>query len=253
MSHLSEPSVALLCLQQAGADVDAIRPFIAGLPDHADAADFALDWRGDTLTLFDRNQPRNQPLFVDWVTPLRAMRSYPASRKDPMGRALGRKTGSIIDATAGWGQDALRMVMMGYRVHMLERSPVIAALLSDGLRRLGEQTQLVSRLQAMPTLTWCDSAEALLDMEADCTYLDPMFGPRPKPSVLSKRPLLVLRAFAGDAIPDDRLFEAASRGSRRRIVVKRPDHIKQPSPPPDETFAGKLVRYDVYLQTGPAS
>ena len=208
-------------------------------------SDYALEWRGDVLVLLDRDEPRSSPLSVDWVTPLRALRSFPDSRKGPMGRAVGRKTKSVIDATAGFGGDSLRLMMMGYAVTMLERSPVVCALLADGLRRLRAHPELLAMLAAPPTLRCCDALSALPAMAADAVFLDPMFPPRAKSSVLSKRPLRVLGELAGKQASYDELVSAARRADTRRIVVKRPDHIKAPSPAPDETFAGKLVRYDV--------
>src|SRR5690606_29220484 len=46
-----------------------------------------------------------------------------------------KDTVRIVDATAGLGQDAVVLAANGAQVHMLERSPVVAALLEDGLRR----------------------------------------------------------------------------------------------------------------------
>ena len=58
--------------------------------------------------------------------------------KDPLIKALGRgRAGlSVVDATAGFGHDGLRMAAAGHRVTALERDPVMHAFLRDGLRRL---------------------------------------------------------------------------------------------------------------------
>ncbi len=38
----------------------------------------------------------------------------------------------VVDATAGLGRDAFVLASVGCRVRMLERNPVVAALLDDG-------------------------------------------------------------------------------------------------------------------------
>ena len=45
---------------------------------------------------------------------------------------------NVLDVTAGLGADSFVLASRGYGVTMIERSPVVALLLSDGLRRAGE-------------------------------------------------------------------------------------------------------------------
>jgi len=58
---------------------------------------------------------------------------------------------SILDATAGLGRDAFVMASLGCRVTLLERQPVVAALLEDGLQRAraagGEVAEIAERMQ----------------------------------------------------------------------------------------------------------
>src|SRR5262245_12957252 len=75
------------------------------------------------------------------------------SRSQPLGRAVGKTTRTVLDATAGVGHDAALLACMGYQVLAVERSPIIAALLQDALKRaledeslrdsLGERLQIV--------------------------------------------------------------------------------------------------------------
>ena len=44
----------------------------------------------------------------------------------------------VVDATAGLGRDAFVLASVGCRVRMLERNPVVAALLDDGLARYAD-------------------------------------------------------------------------------------------------------------------
>ncbi|GHM54843.1 hypothetical protein ECZU51_35130 [Escherichia coli] len=54
-----------------------------------------------------------------------------------MAKAVGIKGDylpDVVDATAGLGRDAFVLASVGCRVRMLERNPVVAALLDDGPR-----------------------------------------------------------------------------------------------------------------------
>jgi 16S rRNA (guanine1516-N2)-methyltransferase len=58
--------------------------------------------------------------------------------KDPLPKAVGVKPGirpSIVDATAGLGMDAMHLAWLGCQVTLIERSPIIHALLENGLQR----------------------------------------------------------------------------------------------------------------------
>jgi len=248
--HAALLAVALPCLDASGARVDAIREVLAGVDDLSlQEADLALQWDDERLQLHDLRRRASRPLEVDWLEPLLRQRSWPASRQGPLAQALGRRTESVIDATAGWGQDALRMLMMGYRVQLIERCQVIGALLIDGVRRCFE-AELPHADALAPPIVVADACTVLQTMSADCIYLDPIFPPKRNPSALAKRPLHLLRELVGDDADRDALFDAATRAARRRVVVKRPDHAEPLRASPQHSFAGKLVRYDVYLQAG---
>ena len=243
--------MALPCLDATGPSVDAIFEILSGIARVAPAqADVALAWREDRLELTDLRRPSDRPLTVEWLASLQALRSWPASRREPLARAVGRKTVSVIDATAGWGQDALRLMMMGYRLELIERSPVMAALLVDGRRRCFGVDHRHPGVVA-PQIHMGDARRILPTTRADCVYLDPMFPPKRNTSALAKRPLELLRDLVGDDADRDALFDAAYAVADRRVVVKRPDHAPPLRAAPQESFSGKLVRYDVYLK--PAS
>ena len=59
-------------------------------------------------------------------------------RQQPLARAVGLRQGrspEVLDVTAGLGRDAFVLASLGCQVVLLERSPVIAALLFDALER----------------------------------------------------------------------------------------------------------------------
>ena len=96
------------------------------------------------------------------------------------------------------GQDAFVLASLGCRLTLFERSPVIHALLSDGLFRaaLNEQSApIVARmaLQSGSSIDWLSQAGA---GAADVIYLDPMFPHRDK-SALVKKEMQVFRTVVG--------------------------------------------------------
>ncbi|WP_457998882.1 class I SAM-dependent methyltransferase, partial [Klebsiella michiganensis] len=65
-------------------------------------------------------------------------RKFGGGRGEAVAKAVGIKGDylpDVVDATAGLGRDAFVLASVGCRVRMLERNPVVAALLDDGLAR----------------------------------------------------------------------------------------------------------------------
>lgn len=202
-----------------------------------------LTVQADALVLTRTDRPGSRPLSVDLVRTRKRFKSLPISKRGPLARALGRSTETVIDATAGWGQDTILMWLMGLEVTAMERSAVIGALLLDGVRRF-EQFE---RVEASVRIVVGDARARLQDNTADCVYLDPMFPPKRKSSALAKRPLRVLRDLVGDDDDRDELFECAWQSAGKRLVAKRPAYAA-PWRQPEQTFSGKMMCYDLYLK-----
>ena len=99
-----------------------------------------------------------------------------------------------VDATAGFGEDALLLAAAGFRVRMYERNPYIAELLADAMRRAmngsGEAREsMLAAIVARMELVRGDSIPALAGMEAapDVILLDPMFPERTKSAAVRKK------------------------------------------------------------------
>jgi 16S rRNA (guanine1516-N2)-methyltransferase len=211
--------------------------------------DLFLTWRDGCLSLIDRNNLKSG-LSVEIEHRPGEQLSWPIAKAGAFAQALGKKTRTVVDATAGWGQDSLAMFRMGYEVLAIERSPVMAALLDDGFQRL-QQLPWVQQLQLAPPRLQSGNAIALLanlDSTPDCIYLDPMFPPKRKKSALPKKSIMVLRELVGDDFDKGDLFAAAIQATGRRVVVKSPDYAEPLGGKPNESFHGKLLRYDVYLK-----
>ncbi|MFA5982538.1 MAG: class I SAM-dependent methyltransferase [Methylococcaceae bacterium] len=211
---------------------------------------FWLTWRDGCVKLLDQELLKKGGLYVEVEPRQGEQRSWPAPKDGALAKALGRKTKTVVDATTGWGQDSLHIFRMGYEVTCIERSALMAALLADGFRRL-RQLDWVQRLQLMPPTLLTGNAITLLAQlpsAPDCIYLDPMFPPKRKKSALAKKAMMVLQDLLGDDADKSQLFAAAIQAKAKRVVVKSPDYAEPLGGKPQESFQGKLLRYDVYLR-----
>lgn len=222
----------------------------AGAADFKSNQMFFLSWRDGSLKLLDTELLKAGGLMVEIDPRAGEQRSWPAPKQGPLAQALGRKTKTVIDATTGWGQDALHIFRMGYELTCLERSPVMAELLADGFKRLGELDWMRRLGLVPPPLIQGDAIELLanLDSKPDCVYIDPMFPPKRKKSALAKKSMRVLRDLLGDDMDRQQLFNAAFNAAGKRVVVKSPDYAAPLGDKPTESFQGKLLRYDIYLK-----
>ncbi|GAA0790810.1 class I SAM-dependent methyltransferase [Marinobacterium sediminicola] len=167
-------------------------------------------------------------------------------------KACGIKGGirpNILDATAGLGRDAFVLATLGCRVHMLERSPVVHALLESGLEQaaaVGDLDEIIGHmtLEQADGRQWLEQCSA--EQAPDLIYLDPMF-PHTDKKALVKKEMLAFRELVGYDSDDRELLAAALKVARYRVVVKRAR--KAPAiegPAPTYTVDGKSSRYDIY-------
>ena len=189
--------------------------------------------------------PYCSPMRVDFQDVVEK-RCRPGVKKSGVLRACKLKPGMrVMDATAGWGRDAAVLASSGAEVLMLEREPVLAALLEDGLERLphNQSMPLNLKLRGGDARTYL---EALAPAEyPDVIYLDPMHPVREK-SAKVKKDLYALQALLGADDDPLSLLEIARLRVRSRVVVKWPARLPALLKP-DHAFEGKTVRFDVYI------
>lgn len=165
-----------------------------------------------------------------------------AGKKQGIVRACRPAAGvRILDATAGWGRDAAILAAFGAEVVMLEREPVMAALLRDALVRQDPLSGINLALSLLET----DAMQYLACLEDtafDVIYLDPMHPVRKKTARV-KKDLQALQQF----IPPDEdvlsLLQLAR--TKARVVVKWPSN-HPPLAPASFSIPGKTIRYDVF-------
>jgi 16S rRNA (guanine1516-N2)-methyltransferase len=185
------------------------------------------------------------PVYVDFTE--LARRGRGSWRHEAVARAVRGKSGiapTVIDATAGLGRDAYLLAAAACRVTLLERAPLSAALLSDGLRRAGSDPVIANmRLVHADAIAWL-AAQPLAC--AEVIYLDPMYPERRK-SALVKKEMRLFRTALGDDDDALALFDIACARAAKRVVVKRPRHAPPLAGTPHASIDGKSTRFDIYL------
>ncbi len=215
---------------------------------------FFLTYRNDRLQLHDGALPDSaHPLSVDFLAGPSYFRFLHDRRiSQPLAKAAGIKKGfrpTVCDVTAGLGEDGFVLACLGCRVILVERSPVIWALLENGLQRATAHPR-VGPLVADRISLHLAEATSFLDtvgQSFDTIYLDPMY-PAAGKSALNKQKMRMLRAIVGDDSDSPALMAAAQKAAPSRIAVKRPRRAPVLTPEqPLFSITGKSSRFDVYL------
>ena len=223
-----------------------------GLPLEAEEAQFALQVCDQGLQLQQLGLDAPGPVRVDFVEGGAAHRRlYGGGNGQMIAKAVGVQPGvrpRVLDATAGLGKDAFVLASLGCEMSLIERQPLIAALLEDGLAR-GQGDHEVAPIVARMRLFKGNAIEVMTHWEGEppqVIYLDPMFPHRDK-SALVKKEMRVFRPLVGDDLDAPALLAAALALASHRVVVKRPR--KAPcidGPKPSLGLEGKSSRYDIY-------
>jgi 16S rRNA (guanine1516-N2)-methyltransferase len=182
--------------------------------------------------------------YVDFESAELRRRVLHARRELLVRACLVKPAAVIIDATAGFGRDSFILAASGAQVSMLERHPMVALLLEDGLSRIGDPA-----LRQRLTLIKEDAVHALsaLSFKPDVIYLDPMFEAHTRQAKVKKDLQLLQTILAGAPQDQSMLLPLALSSAKQRVVVKRAihaaplNHLK-----PSYCLSGKDSRFDVY-------
>ncbi len=237
-AHLNKASVlsnALGCL--------ALTPPLPDTITHA----LIVDDKG--LSLQCMQPVRMRPIQADFCSLAHAKRFHPqAWRKELIARVCGFKQNTqprLLDATGGFGDDAFALASLGASVTVLERSPIMHALLNDALEKAkkrelpGALRMQLLHADALPFLEQCTTP-------FDVIYLDPMY-PDPDKRALVKKRCRAIRDLVGDDLDANALLSLALTNSPR-VVVKRPRLAPLLTDrKPSDSLLGKSIRFDLYL------
>jgi len=225
-----------------------------GLPLQDDQAELALQVGADGLQIQQLGVGAPGPVRVDFVEGQAAHRRlYGGGSGQMIAKAVGLAQGIrpiVLDATAGLGKDAFVLASLGCSMTLIERQPLVAALLEDGLARARADEGVGPIVERMRLLTG-NAIERMGTWEGEppqVIYLDPMFPHRDK-SALVKKEMRVFRPLVGDDLDAPALLRAALALASHRVVVKRPR--KAPiieGAKPSHSLEGKSSRYDIYAR-----
>lgn len=208
------------------------------------------------VELRDTVDPKTGAVYVDFIEgEVQHRRLFGGGKGQDIAKAIGLhkyKNLHVVDATAGLGREAFVLASLGCTVTLLERSPIIHALLADGLKRArnshnADIMEIISRM----TLHHADAhqwlADTTTDFMPDVIYLDPMFPERRKSALVQKEMRFFHKVVGEDPDSETLLTKALAR-ARHRVVVKRPRHAPLlANHSPAFVISGKTIRYDVYL------
>jgi len=228
---------------------------------HSDESPFALVLTALRLELRKLDEPKLGAIYVDLAGGAVAhRRKFGGGKGQAIAKAAGLNKGAtptILDGTAGLGRDAFVLASLGCKVQMVERHPVVAALLDDGLTRAKKDPEIGEWVSQRMTLIHASSHNALSQLavdpefvKPDVVYLDPMY-PHPenkKKSALVKKEMRVFQSLVGADHDADGLLEPALALADKRVVVKRPDYANWLNElKPTMVIETKKNRFDVYV------
>jgi len=172
-------------------------------------------------------------------------------RRHALARAAGFRRGltpSIVDATAGLGRDAFMLASLGARVTLIERSPVVHALLQEGLTKASAAAPEFGAVVERITLLHGDAKALLPELRTNVVMIDPMHPVR-QGTALVKKEMRLLREVVGPDLDAKELMEVALRSCCKRVVLKWPLRAAPLAglPKPSHRIIGKTVQYDVFL------
>ncbi len=213
--------------------------------------EFLLQMHQQALELCKLDEPKLGAIKVDFVEGAVAhRRKFGGGRGQDIAKAVGLKHGftpHVLDATAGLGRDAFVLASLGCQLTLIERMPVVAALLDDGIERAKLNSEVGDIAQNMQ-LIHASSIESMhLANAPDVVYLDPMYPHREKSAAIKKE-MRIFQFLVGEDLDADALLEPALALAKYRVVVKRPSY----APPladkkPSMSIKMKKNRFDVYV------
>lgn len=230
--------------------------------EHSSESEFALVLTAERLELRKLDEPKLGAIYVDLIGgAVGHRRKFGGGKGQAIAKAAGLNKGAtptVLDGTAGLGRDAFVLASLGCKVQMVERHPVVAALLDDGLQRAKQDPEIGSWVGERMSLIHASSHTALDDLaqdesftKPDVVYLDPMY-PHPenkKKSALVKKEMRVFQSLVGADLDADNLLQPALALATKRVVVKRPDYAHWlAEQKPTMAIETKKNRFDVYVK-----
>lgn len=186
-----------------------------------------------------------KPLRIDLAQGKAKYRSQPAW-DHPLVRSVGVKApATVLDLTAGLGDDAFLLASLNYQVVMLERHPVVAILLADALQRL--QQHPVNLQLSLHHIEAKDYLEHIT-IKPEIIIYDPMFPKQKRHQAKVKKGMQVLQHLVTYDNDTEEIFQLSLACAQKRVIVKRP----KSAPPiahktPSFAITTRNFRFDGYV------
>jgi 16S rRNA (guanine1516-N2)-methyltransferase len=248
-THCSVTALSPADCQQA--EILAER-FVLPFAKHLDKTQHQLVFSNQHLEL--RTPDLAKPIRIDFTEGKNAhRRQFGGGRGQPLAKAVGLKKGAtptIVDTTAGYGNDAFVLATLGCHITLIERNPLLAALLENAIARARLDPNTEQIAQRM-TLIHSDASQYLTkltpEQRPDVIYIDPMYPSRQK-SALVKKEMQLLHHLVGPDTDSEQLLDSARHTAMKRVVVKRPKSAKPiAEQKPSTSVESKNTRYDIYI------
>lgn len=215
--------------------------------DQVGPKEIQLGWQQDKLALFPADAG---PVFVDFAGGKSDhRRRFGGGVNQPLPRAIGpikSRSIHVIDATAGLARDSFVLASLGFQVTMIEQSPLLVALISDGLVRAKANSKLEEIVDRLSLLHRNSIAYLKSGKRADVIYLDPMY-PHKKKSAAVKKEMRVIQHVIGGDESGAQLLSIALEQADYRVVVKRPKSAESlAGVKPNTSIVSPNTRYDIY-------
>ncbi|WAI11761.1 MAG: class I SAM-dependent methyltransferase [Buchnera aphidicola (Macrosiphum albifrons)] len=219
---------------------------------HDENCSMGLIINHNSLELYNRENVNQKSIKVDFTSKKNNYRCFHFKKKNEvLFKVAGIKNSyfpSILDATAGLGNDSFIFSFLGCQVLMIERHPIVAALLKDGLQRGYQDKKIGHWLKKRLHLVINDSSN-MLEMpisRPDIIYLDPMYPSHNKKS-LPKKNMQLIRKLIGYNYDSEILLNISRKLAKNRIIVKRPYYAKPLSKDKvNFTITTTKHRFDIY-------
>lgn len=216
--------------------------------------DLQLIFHDDLIELFDSEL--NTTISIDFLKgPLAHRQQFGGGRGQAIAKAMGLKSGitpAILDTTAGLAGDAFVLATLGCAVTLLERSPIIFALIEDAVERASLSDKFQNIIKQGFNIINTDANDFITQQlttnspKPDVIYIDPMY-PERKKSARVKKDMQILQRLHGNDDTTSQLLENALLYAKKRVVVKRPLHAETISKKtPNTCIKSKKTRYDIY-------
>lgn len=199
----------------------------------------------------------NQKLICVDFTDINLLKRFAGtSTKDIFIKALyskNKRPEVLCDMTAGFATDALIASKYFKKVILVEKNPLVALMLADGLRRakLHDKAQIFANKVTLMLdeskkvlASWLDKKE----LQSHVIYFDFMFEDK---KTLSSKPLELLKNLTSQELNPDvvtspkEIIDLALRLEPQQVVLKAKKLA--PDLKPKKTFPGKVVNYYQFL------